>query len=202
MTKQAVAPASIRSPSCAPTSFAHSTSSTSTARAVGSAATSRRASRNRDLPVPRLGLAFDEVGPDDLLHVSFALERLAGGGKVNPTLTFHSEIYRARPDVGCVVHTHADHLVAPTATGTRFELVTQLAAILHDDWCLPRRIRRARARLVRGRDARARARAAARADPEEPRLIAVRAAIGEAVIGAVVMEAVRGCSSTRCAAAP
>jgi L-fuculose-phosphate aldolase len=135
------------------------------------------------------GLAFDEVGADDLLHVGFGLERLEGRGKVNPTLTFHSEIYRARPDVGCVVHTHADHVVALTATGARFELVTQLAAILHDDWAfldeydgvvldssegamLARALGLRRALILKNHG-----------------LIAVGASIGEAVIGAVVMEA-------------
>jgi L-fuculose-phosphate aldolase len=135
------------------------------------------------------GLAFDEVGADDLLHVNFALERLAGRGKVNPTLTFHSQIYRARPDVGCVVHTHADHVVALTASGAPFELVTQLAAILHDDWAfldeydglvldasegevLARALGPRRALILKNHG-----------------LISVGAAIGEAVIGAVVMEA-------------
>jgi L-fuculose-phosphate aldolase len=135
------------------------------------------------------GLAFDEVGSDDLLHVSFALERLAGRGKVNPTLAFHSEIYRARPDVACVVHTHADHVVALTATGARFELVTQLAAILHDDWAfldeydglvldssegalLARGLGPRRALMLKNHG-----------------LISVGASVGEAVIGAVVMDA-------------
>jgi L-fuculose-phosphate aldolase len=135
------------------------------------------------------GLAFDEVGTDDLVHASFALERLAGRGRINPTLTFHTAIYRARPDVGCVVHTHADCLVALTATGARFELVTQLASILHDDWAfldeydgvildsdegekLARALGPRRALILKNHG-----------------LISVGGSIGEAVIGAVVMEA-------------
>lgn len=134
------------------------------------------------------GLAFDDVGPDDLLQVNFALELLAGHGKVNPTLTFHSAIYRARPDVRCIVHTHADHVVALTATGTRFELVTQLAAMLHEDYAyldeydgvildssegevLARALGPRRALILKNHG-----------------LISVGASIGEAVIGAVVME--------------
>jgi L-fuculose-phosphate aldolase len=135
------------------------------------------------------GLAFDEVGADDLVHASFALERLAGRGKINPTLAFHSAIYRARPDLGCVVHTHADHVVALTASGERFRLVTQLAAILHEDWAfldeydglvldssegelLARALGPHRALILKNHG-----------------LISVGASIGEAVIGAVVMEA-------------
>ena len=56
------------------------------------------------------GLAFDEVVIDDLIKLDFGLNKLAGHGKVNPTLIFHARIYAARPDVASVVHTHADHV--------------------------------------------------------------------------------------------
>jgi L-fuculose-phosphate aldolase len=135
------------------------------------------------------GLAFDEVGPDDLLHASFALDLLAGRGKVNPTLTFHGAIYRARPDVGCIVHTHADHVVALTATGTRFELVTQLAAILHEDWAFLDEYDGVILGSSEG-EALARALGPRRAlILKNHGLISVGASIGEAVIGAVVMAA-------------
>ncbi len=135
------------------------------------------------------GLAFDEVGQDDLLHVTFGLERLAGRGKVNPTLTFHSALYRARPDVGCVVHTHADHLVALTAAGARFEPVTQLAAILHEDWAFLDEYDGLVLDAAEG-DSLARALGARRAlILKNHGLISVGSSIGQAVIGAVVMEA-------------
>jgi L-fuculose-phosphate aldolase len=79
------------------------------------------------------GLAFDEVGADDLLHVDFGLHRLEGRWPVNPTLAFHAAIYAARPDVNAIVHTHADHVTALTASGQHVALVTQLASIFHDD---------------------------------------------------------------------
>ena len=37
---------------------------------------------------------------------------LSGDGMANPANRFHSWIYRARPDVQCIVHTHAFHVAA------------------------------------------------------------------------------------------
>ena len=66
------------------------------------------------------GIAFEEVRVDDLIKLDFNLNLQAGSGRVNPTLIFHSRIYQARPDVRCVVHTHADSVTAlTTATNTR-----------------------------------------------------------------------------------
>lgn len=79
------------------------------------------------------GLAFEEVTLGDLLKLDFKLNRLEGSGRVNPTLIFHSRIYQTRPDVNCVVHTHANHVTALTATGAPLELVTQIASVLQDD---------------------------------------------------------------------
>lgn len=60
----------------------------------------------------RLGLGFDEITPDNLLLVDEDLNVLDGDGIPNPANRFHSWIYRARPDVRCIVHTHAFHVAA------------------------------------------------------------------------------------------
>lgn len=60
----------------------------------------------------RLGLGFDEITEDNLLLVDEDLNVLQGGGMANPANRFHSWIYRARPDVHCIVHTHAFHVAA------------------------------------------------------------------------------------------
>ncbi|WP_077000769.1 aldolase [Variovorax sp. KK3] len=57
----------------------------------------------------RLGLGFDEIAEDNLLLVDEDLEVLDGDGIPNPANRFHSWVYRARPDVNCIVHTHALH---------------------------------------------------------------------------------------------
>jgi L-fuculose-phosphate aldolase len=60
----------------------------------------------------RLGLGFDEITEDNLLLVDEDLNVLDGTGMANPANRFHSWIYRARPDVQCIVHTHPFHVAA------------------------------------------------------------------------------------------
>lgn len=60
----------------------------------------------------RLGLGFDEITEGNLLLVDEDLNVLEGSGMANPANRFHSWIYRARPDVQCIVHTHPFHVAA------------------------------------------------------------------------------------------
>jgi L-fuculose-phosphate aldolase len=61
-------------------------------------------------------LGFEEVGPENVLLVGWDGEVLAGGGRRHAEYPIHTEIVRAREDVGSVVHTHAPHAVAFAAT--------------------------------------------------------------------------------------
>ena len=135
------------------------------------------------------GLAFEEVKVDDLIKLDFNLNQLDGPGRVNPTLIFHSRIYQARPDVRCVVHTHADHVTALTATGTALALVSQLSSILLDDTAFLDEYEGLLVDQHSGDDL-ARALGAKRALLlKNHGLISVGASIGAAVIGAIVLEA-------------
>ncbi|SRX95617.1 putative aldolase [Kitasatospora setae KM-6054] [Mycobacterium shimoidei] len=60
----------------------------------------------------RLGLGFDEITEGNLLTVDEDLNVLDGEGMANPANRFHSWIYRVRPDVQCIVHTHPFHVAA------------------------------------------------------------------------------------------
>lgn len=60
----------------------------------------------------RLGLGFDEISEGNLLRVDEDLHVLEGSGMANPANRFHSWVYRARPDVNCIIHTHAVHAAA------------------------------------------------------------------------------------------
>lgn len=60
----------------------------------------------------RLGLGFDEITSENLLLIDEHLNVLEGDGMANPANRFHSWLYRARPDVQCIVHSHAPHVSA------------------------------------------------------------------------------------------
>jgi L-fuculose-phosphate aldolase len=82
------------------------------------------------------GASKCDVAPDDLLEVALHDGSVrAGQGRASSELAMHLAIYRARPDVGAVVHAHP-----PTATGFAVagetlpdgvlpELICQLGAV-------------------------------------------------------------------------
>ncbi len=63
------------------------------------------------------GWGFEEVGPDRVLLVGWEGEVLEGSGRRHAEYPIHTEILRARPDVQCVVHTHAPAAVAFASLG-------------------------------------------------------------------------------------
>jgi len=58
------------------------------------------------------GWGFEEITPERVLLVGWDGEVLDGEGRRHVEYPIHTEIMRARPEVGCVVHTHATHAVA------------------------------------------------------------------------------------------
>lgn len=84
----------------------------------------------------RLGLGFDEVTEDNLLVVDEDLNVLEGPestAMANPANRFHSWIYRARPDVQCIVHTHAFHVAALSMLETPLVVSHMDTTALYDD---------------------------------------------------------------------
>ena len=76
---------------------------------------------------------FGEVTPDHIHESDFELNVLDGDVDINPTLHIHTQIYQARPDIQCIVHTHAKHVSALSAIGQNLVHVTQGASRLYDD---------------------------------------------------------------------
>lgn len=81
----------------------------------------------------QLGQGFDEIDAAGLLLVDEDLDVLEGDGMANPANRFHSWIYRARPDVRCIVHTHPMHVCALSMTGTALKVAQMDACMLYDD---------------------------------------------------------------------
>jgi L-ribulose-5-phosphate 4-epimerase len=78
---------------------------------------SARDEEGRGIWMKASGLGFDEVGPDDVLLVSWDGQVLDGAGPRHAEFPIHTEIMRARPDVGSVIHTHSPSAVALAALG-------------------------------------------------------------------------------------
>lgn len=60
----------------------------------------------------RFGLGFDEAMTADFIRVDHDLHTVEGEGMANPATRFHLWVYRARPDVGAIIHTHPPHIAA------------------------------------------------------------------------------------------
>lgn len=81
----------------------------------------------------RFGLGFEEVTSGDLIEADFDLKTVTGEGRVNPTLNIHTQIYEVRPDVTCIIHTHAKNGLALGACGSTLEPVVQSGALFYQD---------------------------------------------------------------------
>lgn len=76
----------------------------------------------------QLGLGFDEITMSNLIHVDQDLKVLDGRGIPNPANRFHTWIYRQRPDVNCIIHTHPTHAAA-------LSMLEEPLAVSHMDTC-------------------------------------------------------------------
>lgn len=61
---------------------------------------------------------YHRFGVDDVLVVDFDIEQVVGDGVPSSESLAHVAIYRARPDVGAVIHTHPVHASAFAAACT------------------------------------------------------------------------------------
>jgi L-fuculose-phosphate aldolase len=79
----------------------------------------------------RMGLGFDEITPENLLIVDEDLNVIEGSGMPNPANRFHSWLYRARPDINCIVHTHAPYVSALSMLEVPLEIAHMDACLLY-----------------------------------------------------------------------
>ncbi len=82
------------------------------------------------------GLGLDEVTPDDVVLVDLDGNKVWGQGRPHNELPIHAEIYRARPDVMAVVHTHPPYATAFAASDIPLRPVSHEGALFWPD--LPR----------------------------------------------------------------
>ena len=82
------------------------------------------------------GYGFDEATANRMVLVDEDLKPLSGG-RPNPGVRFHVWIYRKRPDVQAIVHTHAPYASALSCTSSSLKTIHMDTAMLHGTAHLP-----------------------------------------------------------------
>jgi L-fuculose-phosphate aldolase len=84
----------------------------------------------------KFGLGFEEARSENMVLVDDDLKPLSGG-RANPGVRFHIWIYRNRPDVKAIVHTHAPYASALSCTSSSLKTIHMDSAMLHGTAHLP-----------------------------------------------------------------
>ena len=79
------------------------------------------------------GLGFDEAQASNLVLVDDDLHVLEGDGMVNPSNRFHLWIYRHRPHVNAIIHTHPPHISALSVIGEPLIVSHMDTAMFYED---------------------------------------------------------------------
>lgn len=93
---------------------------------------SARSADGRHVLMKRYGLGLEEVTPDDILRIDLDGSLLEGQGRVHLEYVLHTEIYRRRPDVQSVTHTHPPYATAFGATDATLQLLNHDAVLFQD----------------------------------------------------------------------
>jgi L-fuculose-phosphate aldolase len=78
------------------------------------------------------GLGLEEVAPEDILTIDLEGRRLAGEGPIHLEYVLHTEIYKVRPDVHSVVHSHPLYTTALGAPDASLVLLNHDAVRFRD----------------------------------------------------------------------
>jgi L-fuculose-phosphate aldolase len=74
-------------------------------------------------------LGLDEITMENILTIDLEGNVVAGTSRRHSEVYIHSEIFKVRPDVNCVVHTHPPYSIALSATGRPFKAYSQPGAL-------------------------------------------------------------------------
>jgi len=72
-----------------------------------------------------------KVAVRDLIILDADGKKLEGHGEPNGETAMHTSIYKVRPDVQCILHYHADELVALAATGQEIKVISNAGVSFH-----------------------------------------------------------------------
>jgi len=75
---------------------------------------------------------FEEITMDNILTIDLDGKVVAGTARRHSEVFIHSEIYRARPDVRSIVHSHPPYAVALSASGRPLRALSQPSAVFFE----------------------------------------------------------------------
>ncbi len=77
-------------------------------------------------------LGLDEITKDNILTIGLDGNVVAGKARRHSEVYIHSEIFKARADVHCVLHTHPPYSIALSATGRPLSAYSQPGALFRN----------------------------------------------------------------------
>jgi L-fuculose-phosphate aldolase len=77
-------------------------------------------------------IGLEEVTPADVLTIDLNAQKVAGEGRVHLEAVLHTEVYKRRPDVNAVIHTHPPYTTAFAATNATLEMLNHDAVLFKD----------------------------------------------------------------------
>jgi L-fuculose-phosphate aldolase len=90
-----------------------------------------------DVLVTPSGLDYAELGPEDLVLVDLAGNLLDGAWKPSTETPMHTGIYRARPEVHGIVHTHSRYSTTLACLGWPIPPVHYMLTVLSNEGRVP-----------------------------------------------------------------
>jgi L-fuculose-phosphate aldolase len=78
-------------------------------------------------------IGLDEITMENILTINLEGQVVAGTARRHSEVYIHSEIFKARQDVNCVIHTHPPYSIALSATGRPLKCYSQPGALFHEE---------------------------------------------------------------------
>ena len=77
-------------------------------------------------------LGLDEITPQNILTIDLDGKVVAGTARRHSEVFIHSEIFKARADVNCVIHSHPTYSIALSSTGRPLKCYSQPGALFYE----------------------------------------------------------------------
>ena len=77
-------------------------------------------------------VGLDEITMENIVTVNLEGVKVGGEGKRHSEVFIHSEIFKARNDVQCVLHTHPTYAIALSSSGGKLHAYSQPAVLFYE----------------------------------------------------------------------